>query len=222
MCRNTTQTACSPLGKSTRKKIYDAAARMVEDGKRILHITKKTDFTSIVHEATHVIRGHLPEADLSILSDYYKDEEFTASGRWSVAMEEKFTSDLMLYMEKGIAPTEQHRELFSRIARGSRRFMTLSPGKRKGGEEVPEHIKAVFDRIFTPQGEVKADSKLGVQNRIVAQESADIAREADLILFQQAFHGGAHDLISFPLPILGMVPGITISGGGCISPIKRM
>jgi len=146
---------------------YKAAAEFKESGKALIHLTELSDFSSWVHEYGHIIRKELPQSDLQILQDHYGDQD------WTTESEESFVRDFEDYLHKGKAPSEELRTLFQKIAAGLKKVFDRIGRTLDETRKLSAEVTDVFDRIFTPQGDVKADLSQKIQqeqqNWFVAQ-----------------------------------------------------
>jgi len=123
-----------------------AAVEFLEDGRALIHLSQTSDFSSWVHELSHVFRRQLSAADMATAAAWAGATE-TA---WSEAAEEKFAKGFEDYLREGLAPTPELRGIYERFADWMRRIY------RSIRSIVSPEIRGVYDRILTRQGQAAA------------------------------------------------------------------
>lgn len=126
-----------------------AAVTFLEDGKAVLSVTDRTDFSSWVHELGHIFRKELTGEELATATVWAEDQtgETAVNGQFTVKMEEAFAEGFEDYIFNGNAPNAELQSIFQKFAEflkaiydGIRKIKTLSP-----------EIISVFDNLFTDE-----------------------------------------------------------------------
>ena len=116
------------------------------DAKALIVLTKKSDFSTWVHESGHIFRRQL-EGDLKTQAENYYG---VTDGNWNIQQEERFTEDLTTYLMTGNVPAEEMRSVFQIIADALLAiYRSLS-----GRDQVSPEIKEVFDQMFQTESSI--------------------------------------------------------------------
>ncbi len=83
-----------------------------DDGKALVYLFKTGDISTVVEEFAHVMRRRLPANLLEAAARWAGAVE----GVWSEEAEEKFANGLLEYLRQGLAPNEEVRNIFQRLA----------------------------------------------------------------------------------------------------------
>jgi hypothetical protein len=117
------------------------AVEFLKDGRAIIHGFKSADFSTMVHEVSHVMRRNMPEADRIIAENWLGVEK----GKWTVAAEEAFARGFERYLRDGFAPTERLAEVFQRA-----KIWLTGIYKRwvRGAPEITPEARIMYDRLL--------------------------------------------------------------------------
>lgn len=131
------------LGQS-EGKVQRGMTEFADDGKALMHLFEKANFSTFAHESFHVMRRHLKPEDTEILGKYAGVKD----GAWTTAAEEKTARAWERYLRDGKAPNEQLRTLFAKL----KAWMSAIYQQIKGSPlevKVSEAARGVFDRMLT-------------------------------------------------------------------------
>lgn len=93
------------------KAITDIPGDFVNKGVALINAFQRGDFSSVVHEMTHVARPLLGVADLAIFEKWLGIE----GGKWETHHEEAFARAFEYYLKSGIAPNDALKGVFEKI-----------------------------------------------------------------------------------------------------------
>lgn len=127
-------------------------AVIFKQGKALVVLGKKADFSTWVHEAGHIFRQQLNTDLMTRAESYYGVQ----GNKWTVPQEEAFTEDLTTYLMTGQAPTAELRNVFQIIADA---LIAIYKSLSNRGEISPE-IKAVFDEMFQTESSILFQAEL--------------------------------------------------------------
>lgn len=122
------------------------------DFQALIRFYRSGDFTTLVHEAGHVLRRWMAEDDLRVLERHY----LGGKRRWTKAAEEAFAEDVERYFLQGTAPRPELLPIFDRIREALRELWHRIRGWVLENETVPREVAAVLDRYFGPAREALA------------------------------------------------------------------
>ena len=119
------------------------AVSFLENGKAIIRLFDKHDFSTIVHEAGHIFRRGLDANDMKTIEDWAGVKD----GVWKKTHEEKYARAFERYVAEGIAPTTALADIFRR----AKEWMLEIYRAIKGSSidvDLTDEVRDVFDRML--------------------------------------------------------------------------
>lgn len=124
---------------------------LANDIKALVYVSEKADFSTFVHEVSHVARRTM-QGDL--LQKAEKAFGVTDS-KWTRSQEEKFAQGFEQYLKEGVAPTQELKTVFQKAAEFLARIY-------KGLQEllhINDDIRQVYDELLGGQKSVLKDAE---------------------------------------------------------------
>lgn len=118
-----------------------AAVAFAEDGEALIAATKQSDFSSFVHELSHVMRRQLDTDQLAVAAQWAG----VTDGQWAVQHEERFAEAFEEYLRTGRAPSPEVQSIFAKIAEWMRQLINAVTTEW----QLSEDIVSVFDSMLT-------------------------------------------------------------------------
>lgn len=141
------------IEKSTIKGATDFT-ELANDIKALVYVSEKADFSTFVHEVSHVAR-HTMQGEL--LQKAEKAFGVT-DGKWTRSQEEKFAQGFEQYLKEGVAPTQELKTVFQKAAE----FLTRI---YKGLQEllhINDDIRQVYDELLGGQKSILKEAEQSV------------------------------------------------------------
>ena len=152
-----------------------AQVRFFEDGRAVITAFKKADVSSMVHELGHVFRRDLTGNELTVAAKWAGGK----GTKWTVAADEKFARGFEKFLQEGKAPTAELKTVFQKF----KDWLSAIYDKVKLDVEITPEIRAVFDRLLTPEAKIKiSPEKPAGKDALLFQE-----REFPKVLFKESF-----------------------------------
>ena len=144
-----------------------------DDGKAIILLTEKADFSTWTHEMSHILRRYVKGDLLTKLEKHYK----VKNGRWTRAAEEKFAEHWETFLMTGQAPTPELENIFQILARALLNVYNTLAGR----EMVSDDIRTVFEQILADPKSAFGNKQAGVSqlDQIIGEQGAKALDEAD-------------------------------------------
>ena len=139
---------------------------LANDIKALVYVSEKADFSTFVHEVSHVARRTM-QGDL--LQKAEKAFGVT-DGKWTRSQEEKFAQGFEQYLKEGVAPTQELKTVFQKAAEFLARIY-------KGLQEllhINDDIRQVYDELLGGQKSVLKEAEQSVtqaQNERTAKKN---------------------------------------------------
>ncbi len=152
-----------------------AQVRFFDDGRAVITAFKKADVSSMVHELGHVFRRDLTGSELATAAKWAGGK----GTKWTVAADEKFARGFEKFLQEGKAPTAELKTIFQKF----KDWLSAIYDKVKLDVEITPEIRAVFDRLLTPEAKIKiSPEKPAGKDALLFQE-----REFPKVLFKESF-----------------------------------
>ena len=147
------------------------AVETLADGKKVIHALDAPDFSTMVHEISHVFEGDLTEAEKKIVKDFGGSEPFARG--------------FEKYLRDGKSPSPELETLFGKFKEWLTNIYQTLKGSPIAKKISPE-IKNIFDRLLTekqtPKEEVKVEiSKEEVKSTKELEIPADLQERGEPI-----------------------------------------
>jgi len=159
------------------------AVEFLDSGKAIIHIFENADASTLLHELGHVFVRDLDGADLQVVEGWLG----AGKGEWTTEHQETWARAFERWLRDGKAPIPALRRIFWRFREWlSRVYQVIkdSPIDVK----VPQAVKDVMGRMFTPQKKGVVIKLKGVPVRPVPGELTKVRKAiADHPLYADAF-----------------------------------
>lgn len=143
-----------------------ALMAMRDGGEALIYATQKADFSSFSHELSHVARLMM-EGDLLAQAE----KAFNVrDGRWEPQHEEDFAKGFEVYLREGVAKTEEHKNIFQRIAAWFRAIYPHMKARWRLNPEVTKTYDALLGFI-EPQAPQRPAKMRKVGGDLVTQDT---------------------------------------------------
>lgn len=117
-----------------------------QDGKALVYLFRRADISTVVEEFGHIMRRRLPAPMLEAAARWCG----VVDGIWSEEAEEKFVNGLLEYLRQGLAPNEEVKTIFERLAQ----WLEYIYKAIRDRWQLSAEIVQVYDSLF-------ADRRLG-------------------------------------------------------------
>jgi len=123
--------------------------------KRLIYVSEKADFSTVVHEVAHGARMSL-EGELLQKAEKAFDVE---GGKWTRSQEEAFARGFEQYLREGKAPNAELQSVFQKAAE----FLTRIYKSLKELVHLNDDIRAVYDELLTGEKSVLREAEQNAQ-----------------------------------------------------------
>ena len=123
--------------------------------KRLIYVSEKADFSTVVHEVAHGARMSL-EGELLQKAEKAFDVE---GGNWTRSQEEAFARGFEQYLREGKAPNAELKSVFQKAAE----FLTRIYQSLKELVHLNDDIRAVYDELLTGEKSVLREAEQNAQ-----------------------------------------------------------
>lgn len=150
-----------------------AGVQFLEDGKAILHASKRADVSSWVHEMAHIFRRQVDPEQLRALEQWAGVE----NGLWTPEQEDAFAKGLEEYIRSGYAPNSELAAFFEQFTRWLREIYK----KIRELVELSPEIQAVYDELFKVDDAVEEAAALRIDRETKRHRDAKKVSGAELV-----------------------------------------
>lgn len=123
--------------------------------KRLIYVSEKADFSTVVHEVAHGARMSL-EGELLQKAEKAFD---VAEGKWTRSQEEAFARSFEQYLLEGKAPNAELQSVFQKAAE----FLTRIYKSLKEIIHINDDVRAVFDELLTGEKSVLREASENIE-----------------------------------------------------------
>ena len=123
--------------------------------KRLIYVSEKADFSTVVHEVAHGARMSL-DGELLQKAEKAFDVE---GGKWSRTQEEAFARSFEQYLLEGKAPNAELQSVFQKAAE----FLTRIYKSLKEIIHINDDVRAVFDELLTGEKSVLKEASDNIE-----------------------------------------------------------
>ena len=123
--------------------------------KRLIYVSEKADFSTVVHEVAHGARMSL-EGELLQKAEKAFD---VVEGKWTRSQEEAFARGFEQYLREGKAPNAELQSVFQKAAE----FLTRIYKSLKELVHLNDDIRAVYDELLTGEKSVLREAEQNAQ-----------------------------------------------------------
>ena len=143
------------LEQRSQRPLLKGLTQPLGDGRVLFKWFKDADFSTVTHEASHFLTQFLEGKDLVAANRFIGRKLDTSVARWNRANHEKLARAWERYLSDGIAPSADSRAAFRKMKVW---FVDIYGVARDSlGDEVPEDLRAVFDRWLSDEAQRKAN-----------------------------------------------------------------
>lgn len=123
--------------------------------KRLIYVSEKADFSTVVHEVAHGARMSL-EGELLQKAEKAFDVE---GGKWTRSQDEAFARSFEQYLREGKAPNAELQSVFQKAAE----FLARIYKSLKEIIHINDDVRAVFDELLTGEKSVLREAEQNAQ-----------------------------------------------------------
>jgi diguanylate cyclase (GGDEF)-like protein len=146
------------------------AVQFADDGRAIIGLTERSDFSTWVHELGHIFQRQLTTEQAKIAERFYG-----VQNGWTVQQQEQFATDFENYLQDGKAPSEELRTVFQRFAD----WLTKIYDTLRG--QVSPDIQQVFDSLLTKPDSGVALTQTETVRKLISEMTVE-EKDAALLL----------------------------------------
>ena len=163
------------------EQIKRGATRFMDDGSAVVTLFEDADFSTLVHEMSHIWRRQLPEAMLKQVEKIMG----VKNGKWTREAEEQFASWFESYIGSGIAPNPGSKLVFEKYAQWMNSIykgLDESPLR----EDISPEMHTIFSKMLnrTPGKAAPEIVEAAARTAESAAEVADRSIEEETMLGQ--------------------------------------